>query len=90
MENYEPVVRERRDSEERLASQYGAGKQAAAYLGFLWYFFLDPLALCIWNSGGIRIRQPRWDNTKPEKPILIIPKVPRYSNNYIFINYNIQ
>ena len=25
-----------------------------------------------------------------KKPILIIPKVLRYSNNYIFINYNIQ
>ena len=33
MENYEPVVRERRNSKERLGDQYGAGKQAAAYLG---------------------------------------------------------
>ena len=28
--------------------------------------------------------------SNPEKPILIIPIVPRYSNYYIFINYNIQ
>ena len=39
MENYEPVVRERRDSKERLASQYGKGKQAAAYLGSFYEIF---------------------------------------------------